>query len=62
MPYLREEACEEREESKGEREGLHSVWFPISTLFQVFSHLMPVKVCEETEYVVAMTGVPLLAE
>lgn len=48
---------------RGAKEGLH--FSPVSNfhLFQVFSHLMPVKFCEEdTEYAVAMTGVPLLAE
>lgn len=66
QPFL---CCHAREEavrggeSKGTGEVCTSVWFPISTPFQVSSHLMPVKFRDEdTAYVVAMTGVPLLAE
>lgn len=66
QPFL---CCHAREEAvrrggeQGDREGLHFSLVSNSHPFRVFSHLMPVKFCEEdTAHVVAMTGVPLLAE
>lgn len=65
MPYFKEAACEERWKEQGWEGGsaLQSS-FPFPFLLQqIFRHLMPgIELWAETEYVVAATGVPLLAE